>query len=305
MNGAETGRSRGEPVRVVVDGETRTGRAVDLSAAAESLGRDRLVAAVVAAVRSGSRECDPVDRIDVEIDCPRPGPAYPHVGVIRRDATVQVRTALAAAGRSRGLSTPVDGDLSAARERLSDLPDPDDVDAAAARKRLAGTDDAVERLRERVAALRGRIQAGREAGRDVADLRDELAEATRKLSEHETERAAAREDLERAERRAREARDARERRRRLEDRIANLERTARAHLVDDLRAEYAAAVAAAPGTGPPGGARIDDPFDADAVTAALAVGRVAELRAPVVLAPDRFDGPRAAADWFGAPVVRV
>lgn len=254
---------------------------------------------VAAAIRGESGESE--DGRALVVDCPDPRPVHRYVGCVRPSTTVRVRTALAAAARSRGGETPHDDELAEVRERLDELTVPDPPDLDGPRERLAGTDDAVDRIRERVAALRGRIQAGREAGRDVSDLEAQLAEATRELSERETERAAAKEAVERAERLARESRDARERRRRLEDRRANLERRARAHLVDRIRAEYEAALSAVPG----GPEAVDDPFAVEGPTAALAVGRVAAFRAPVVLACDRFETPAAAAEWLDAAVVRV
>ncbi|MFB6180057.1 MAG: hypothetical protein ABEI77_10070 [Halorientalis sp.] len=98
---------------------------------------------------------------------------------------------------------------------------------------------------------------------------------------------------------AREARDVRDERLRLEDERANLERAARAHLVEQVASVYANAVATAPGPTP------DDPFAADSVTAALAVGRVGHLQAPVVLECDRFEDASAAAAWLNVPVVRL
>lgn len=341
----------GESVVLRIDAGTRSGRAVDASGLADPAA----VAAAVAADdrasggddrsgdgdgRSGNgndRSGNGGDRPDVAVDCAYPRPVHDHVGFVRPDMTLRVRTALAAAARSRGETTAHDAELERVRDRLDGLSVPESGETAAARRRLAGTESAVAERRERVAALRGRIQAGRDAGRDVSELRSELAEATRELSEHETERAAAEEALARAERRAREARDARERRRRLQDRAANLERAARKELVTAYRGEYLAAVGRVPGgpadgTAPgepadgtaagepadgtvacdtasesgagldPGG---DDPFDVDPVTAALAVARVADLRAPVVLACGRFDSPAAAADWLDAPVIRA
>lgn len=306
-----------EPVVVETSRGRLSGRALDLRG---RVGADVDAERVVAAVRrdwagpedelgagtpvvdTGERAA-PIDR-SVRVACPDPGPAHEHVGLVEPGLSLRVRTALAVAARSRGLSAPQDEELASLRAELDDLRVPD-VDAKAARERLAGTESAVEAGRERVAALRGRLQAARDAGRETGDLREALRAATRELSEVETERAAAREALDRAERRAREARDARERRRRLEDRVANVERAARAHLVDAVREEFATAVAAVPGSD--GGHDVDGggpgPFDADPVTAALAVGRVAQLRAPVVLAVDRFDSATAAADWLDAPVV--
>jgi hypothetical protein len=273
-------------VRVEYEGEIRAGRVVDLRGTGLESGRVRR------AIREGEGESG-----RVRVDCPEPGAVHDHVGVVSPDVSVAVRPALAAAARSRGLAAPQDDEADAVRERLADLTVPaGGPDPAEARRRLAGTETAVERRRERVATLRGRLQAAREAGRDPDDLEADLAEATAALSEAETERAAAREALDRAERRAREERDARERRRRLQDRAANLERAARAHLVERVREEYAAAVADLCGD--------CDPFSVPDDVAALAVARVADLRAPVVLACDRRS-PAAATTWLDAAVVRV
>jgi len=280
-----------------LDGEGASGRAVDLRARGADPER------VAAAVRAESADGDDGGGgcHGPAVDCRSPRAVHDHVGFVRLGMGVRVRTALAAAARSRGGEAPQDETLADVREALSSLTVPAPPDLDAPRERLAGTDDAVDRIRERVAALRGRVQAGREAGRDVSDLAAELTEATRELSERETERAAAREAVERAERLARESRDARERRRRLEDRRANLERRARAHLVDRIREEYERALAGVPG----GPDAADDPFAVEGVTAALAVGRVAEFRAPVVMACDRFASVEAAAEWLDAPVIRV
>jgi hypothetical protein len=259
--------------------------------------------AVVTAVRDESHEGEhDTLRDGIRIRCPEPRAVHEYVGLVEPGMTLRTRTALAAAARSRGLSAPQDQKLASVRDDLTDLTVPE-TDTAAARERLAGTESAVAAARERVATLRGHLQATRDAGRETTDLRDELAAAARDLSERETELAAAREALDQAERRAREARDVRERRRRLADRAANLERDARAALVDVVREEYVEAVAAVPGAGATADA--DDPLDADPVSAALAVARVGRLRAPVVLAVDRFDDAAVAADWFDTPVVRV
>lgn len=271
-------------VRVEYEGEVRAGRVVDLRGTGLGPGRVRR------AIREGEVG-------GLRVDCPEPGAVHGHVGVVSPDVSAAVRPALAAAARSRGLAAPQDDEVDAVRERLADLTVPDGgPDLADARRRLAGTETAVERRRERVATLRGRLQAARETGRDPDDLEADLAEATAALSEAETERAAAREALDRAERRAREERDARERRRRLQDRAANLERAARAHLVERVRAEYAAAVADLCGD--------CDPFAVPDDVAVLAVARVADLRAPIVLACDRRS-PAEPATWLDAAVVRV
>jgi hypothetical protein len=67
--------------------------------------------------------------------------------------------------------------------------------------------------------------------------------------------------------------------------------------------DFAAAVAAVPGDAHVG----DEPgeYEGDPTTAALAVARVADVRAPIVLACRRFRSATAAADRLGAPVIRI
>jgi hypothetical protein len=275
---------RSPAVRVEYEGAVRAGRVVDLRGTGLGPGR------VERAIREGEAG-------GLDVDCPDPGEVYGHVGAVTPEVSAVVRPALAAAARSRGLAAPQDDEVDAVRERLVDLTVPDaGTDPAAARRRLAGTETAVERRRERVATLRGRLQAAREAGHDADDIEADLAAATAALSEAETERVAAQEALDRAERHAREERDVRERRRRLQDRAANLERGARAHLVEHVRDEYVAAITDLCGD--------CDPFAVPDDVAVLAVARVADLRAPVVLACDRLS-PAEAAAWLDAAVVRV
>lgn len=270
-------------MRLVADGIVRTGRAID----ARALPVDGT--AVVAAVRGADAS--------VTVEAPDPRPIHERIGHVRPGMGLSVRTALAAAARSRGLSAPQDGQIAAVRERLAAIEVPE-ASAQTARRDLAATGTETGRLRERVAELRGRVRALRERGLDAGAAEADLASAVRELSEAETEAVAARQRFERATEAAREARDVRERRLELEDRAANLRRAARSHLVAELEREYAAAVVDAPGPTPA------DPFEADPVTAALSVGRIADLRAPVVVESDRFDAPAAAASWLDAPVIR-
>lgn len=269
-------------MRLVADGIVRTGRAID----ARALPVDGT--AVTAAVRGTD--------VSVTVEASDPKPVHERVGHVRPGMGLSVRTALAVAARSRGLSAPQDEKVAAVRERLAALEVPE-APTRAARRELAAT--GTDRLRERVAELRGRVRALRDRGLDAGDAEADLASAVRELSEAETEAVAARQRFESATAAAREMRDARERRLELEDRAANLRRAARAHLVAELEAEYAAAVSDAPGPTPA------DPFEADPVTAALSVGRVANLRAPVVVECDRFGAPAAAASWLDAPVIRL
>jgi len=236
----------------------------------------------------------------VSVTARTPNRVHERVGCLHPEMGLRVRTALAAAARARGVWTPHDAPLRRARERLAAF-DVDGVETADARRQLASARADTDRLRERVAAARGRLEAREELGADTEPARERLEAAARELSEAETTAAAARQSLDRERREARAARDALDERMRLEDEVANLERRARRVLVDRTRDAYAAAVADAPG----GPADAADPFAADPLTAGLAVARVADFDAPVVVACDRFSGARAASRWLAAPVVRV
>lgn len=243
---------------------------------------------------------DPAGQPTVAVDCPSPGPVHGYVSPVREGMGLRVRTALAAAARSRGLTAPHGEELAAVRERLAELT----VELAASaeeRREAAETATDTDRLRERVAAARGRLQAARESGGDVAAASDELEAAVRELSEVETRAAAAAERLETARERERAARDRLERRRRLQDRVANLEREARTALVARVREEYARAV---------GEFDVAAPLEAPPAVAALGVVRVAAVDAPVVLDGEGrvgrvFADAGAAVAWLDAPVIYI
>jgi hypothetical protein len=279
---------------VTVDGRAHRGHAIELTA--EVCARE-----VVAAVRGGDSRDDPGGGDgsgSVVVDCPEQGAVHERIGLITPDSAVRVRRALVAAARSRGLASPVADELAAVRESLADLSIPD-ADPESARQRVADVTDEERRLDERAATVRGRVQALSEVGADTTEAQAELDSVMESLSAVRTERIAAEQALARERERAMQARRERERRLRLRDRHDNLQRQARSALVDRLRGEYADAVRSVPGPTPA------DPFDADAVTAALAVGRLADCRAPLVLDCDRFPDAATAADWLDAPVVRL
>lgn len=275
-----------------VDDSTVSGDAVDLAAAVDA-------EAVLAAVRDDSDAGVTAPAVGkVVVECPPPGPLFDHVGHVHPTMGLRTKTALARTGRSRGMATPHDEDLADARERLANLSEPDG-DCAARREAVTTHERATEELRERVAAARGRLQARRRLDGDTADAAAELRAAIRELTDRETEAIAAQEELAAAQRDARERRSLRERRFELEEAIANLERQARAWLVDQLREEYAEALAALPD------ASVDEPFAAKSVPAALAIARVGEPAAPLVLSCDRFESAPAAHEWLGCPVIRL
>ncbi len=265
-------------------GETiRTGRAIDL--------RDRGLDAPT--VERAVRESD-------WITCQTPGEVHERVSPIRDGLSLAVRSAVAEAARTRGLSAPQDETIAAVRRELRTL-DPPAADCEAARRRVAETGERESELSERVSELRGTIDALE--GDDVDEAVEQREAAARRLSEVRTERIAAEQALAHARGQAREARDARDRRLRLEDREKNLRRAARDRLAAEVRDAFADAVETVPGEGTVESTTGD--FDGDTVTAALAVVRIADVDAPVVLACDRFDSPSDAAAVLDAPVLRV
>jgi hypothetical protein len=283
-----------EPViRVRVGDVVRCGRAITVETAVES----SRVAAAVRSPDAGSEKRSGEGENDVAVDAPEPGPVHEHVGHVHPGMGLRTRTALARAARSQGLETPYDEDIRTARERLAAIT-AEEGDVAPRRRALAEARAETDRLRERVATARGRLQAARAHDVEATSVAAELEAAVRELSEVETDGEAARQRLQRARERARDRRDRRERARKLEDRVANLERAARAYLVDRWEDRYARILGRTPGAGDR-----TDPFAAEPVIAALAVARLAALSAPVVLSCDRFASARAASRWLDATVV--
>lgn len=272
-------------MKVTIGAETFFGAAIDIR-------RYELPPAeVVRAVRSVDAS------LDVHVECPAPSTVHSHVGLLRPGLTLTRRTAMAAAARSRGRSAPQDEKIDRIEAELDAL-DPPAVDTKPARRRLANAGDKEERLRERVAQLQGKVRALREAGLDADEAETALADAARTLSEVETERVAARQALAAARTDARAARDRRQRRLHLEDRLENLRRAARAALEDDLRPAVQRAIADAPGP-------TSTLEEASQYVAGLAIARVAELRAPVVLVNSPFAEVSTAQAWLDAPVIEV
>ncbi|MDS0220301.1 hypothetical protein NDI54_02935 [Haloarcula sp. S1AR25-5A] len=229
------------------------------------------------------------------VSCPEPPSVYAYAGHVHPSMGLRTRTALAAAARSLGHETPQDDTIADCRERLASLdcssPDlPEPVDPV--------SDATIDGLQEAVATHRGRLTARQAVGADDGAVQADLRDTATELSERETRRAAARETRELRRERARAYRDTLEERRQLSDELANRRRRARATLVDRLSDAFARAIETVPGRVP------SDPFDADPVTAALAVLRLARTPAPVVLETDRFSSPTAASDCLDAPIIR-
>jgi chromosome segregation ATPase len=272
---------------VVVDGDVWTGRAVDLP-------RGVSATAVLRAIR------DEESAARVHVDCADPGAVHEHVARLP-PRSFDRRGALAVLARERGHTATAQSALEDARAELA-AASPPSVDVREARRRVAEAGSAEDRHRERVAELRGRVQARRETGADTTAVEAQLSEATRRLAEAETERIAAEQTLDRAESAARAARDRRERRLELEDRVGNLERAVRRELAASVWEAFRSAVEAVPGSATAG--PVPGEFDGNAVAAALGITRLASLDAPVVVdGLDGFAGATEAAAVLDAPVV--
>ena len=238
----------------------------------------------------------------ISIEAPTPGPGHVQLG--RVPVECSLRRALAAAGRSRGETSPQDRQIAQLERTLAEL-DPPSVNLAAARRRVADTGNQEDRLRERIATLRGELHARRKLDADTGSLETELQEAAAELSEAETERIAAEQALKRERERARNARDIRERRLELQDELANRRRSARAVLARRLYPDFAAALQRVPGEAAPGGSPGE--FEGDPAAATLAAVRIARLSAPVVLvfSESRFPSADVAAAQLDTRVLRV
>lgn len=278
-------------MRVHVDGFVRSGRCIDLE------GLDVAPRRVRDAVRGDA------EGGALAVDCPEPGVVHDNIGLIAPGQTLPLRSSLAAVARERGLAAPQDDDLAVRRRELAAL-DPPEPDVAAARRRLGTVDEAeLAEHREEVAARRGAVQARLALDAEIAPAREALSDAVAALAEAQTDRVAAEQTLDRAREQARAARERRRERLRLQDRIGNLERAAREHLAGQLLAAFDEAIETVPGDGTVSG--VPSSFTGDDVTAALAVARLASLRAPVVLATGRFATAAGAAACLDAPVVRL
>ncbi|WP_071932509.1 DUF7856 family protein [Halodesulfurarchaeum formicicum] len=271
-------------MRVRVAGDERVGQAVDLRSAAVEPGQ------LSAALADPSAEW---------IDAPAPTPPHDAVGLLQPGMELDLRTALAAAGRSLGLVAPQAAEIARLDREIAAI-EPDSPDLRAARHRAAEAGADVAALEEQVARTSGRLAARREADLPTEAVQAKLDDLTRKLTEAETEQIAAQEALERAEAAAQAARDARARRLSLVDRRENRRREARAWFLDALAEPFERALASLPGDAAP---TPPASFDGPTLTGALAVARIADLSTPVVLVDGPFETAVEARAALDAPVV--
>jgi hypothetical protein len=220
-------------------------------------------------------------------DPPFPVPA----AVLGRIPTgTSLRRELAAAARSRGRESSVRDDLGRLRDEIAAI-EVDTVDLAAARRRVAEASGEEERLKERVAALRGDVRARRAVEAETDDALGDLESAAAELSTAQTERIAAEQALERARKRATRARDRRERLLELGDRLRNRRREARRELAGEVYPAFRDALAAVPGAAPQRAGSEPSEYDGPRLAASLAAVRIADLDAAVALGAE-------AASWI-------
>ena len=269
-------------------GTTLRGRAIDLRT------HDLDATTIVRALQTPA-----VTRLTIR--SPSPGPVHDRVGVIRDDRQYPLRTALAVTARALGYSAPQDAAIADLRADIAAIT-PSPPETTGLRRDLAAT-RLTDAEYERLAGLRGAVEALREHDLDPTPALERFHAAVADLSDRETERIVTENELEECRRHRRAVRDQLERRLRLIDRAENLERDAREHLAVAIAPTFHRALAAVPGPGAPG--PTPGTVDGDPTTAALAVCRIAPLAAPVVVAADRFPTATAATACLDAPVILV
>lgn len=210
------------------------------------------------------------------------GPPKPREVIGRLPTDAGLRRQLAAAARSRGRTASVATAVAEIEAELTEI-DVKPVDLTAARRRVAETAGETERLKERVATLRGEARARRAVDADEEAALGELEAAAAELSAAQTEAIAAEQALERARAEAARARDERRRRLRLRDRLRNRRRDARRELAASVYPAFRNALAVVPGGDPDAAGDGPGAYSGDPVAASLAAVRVATLDGVVEL----------------------
>lgn len=193
-----------------------------------------------------------------------------------------LRRELAAVARSRGLESSLAEEIETVHAELTAIEVPA-VDLGSARRQLAEATGEEDRLKERVATLRGDVRARRAVDADPTAALADLEDAAAELSEAQTARIAAEQAFERERERAAVARDERERRLALRDRLENRKREARDELALAVYDEFRAALSAVPGGDPADAGTRPSEYDGSDLPASLAAIRIAEIEGPVTL----------------------
>ena len=193
-----------------------------------------------------------------------------------------LRTELASAAHSRGTTPSNAAELEAIRESLAAIT-PESIDLDPPRRRLAEASGKEERLKERVATLRGDVRARREVDAETDETLAELESAASALASAQTERIAAEQALERARGRAERARDERERRLELRDRLENERRDARRELANESYPAFRDALDGVPGGGSARPGPEPSAYEGPSLAASLAAVDIADIAEPAVL----------------------
>ena len=193
-----------------------------------------------------------------------------------------LRTELAAAARSRGTTSSKAATLEALCDSLASIT-PESVDLDTPRRRVAEANGREERLKERVATLRGDVRARREVDAESDEQLEALESAAAELASAQTERIAAEQALERARERASHARDERERRLELRDRLENERREARRELANEIYSAFCNVVGDVPGGGSACPGSAPSAYEGPALTASFAAVEVADIERSVVV----------------------
>jgi hypothetical protein len=215
---------------------------------------------------------------------------------------------LAAAARTRGLASSIEDELIEIRDAIASI-EIESVDLDAARRRAAAASGEEERLKERVAALRGGVQARREVEAETDDALGNLESAAAELSAAQSERIAAEQALQHARERAASARDDRERRLELRDRLRNRRQDARRELAREVYPAFRDELSVVPGAGPADAGTRPAAYDGPPLAASLAAVRLANLDGPVALGAEAIRwivdrGGVVPESVIDAPVVR-
>ncbi|WP_144925436.1 DUF7856 family protein [Halorubrum salsamenti] len=245
------------------------------------------------------------DEIATALELPIPEPT----AVIGRVPTESsLRRELAAAARTLGLASSIAEELIEIRDRVAAI-EVEPVDLDAARRRVATASGEEDRLKERVAALRGGVRARREIEAETDEALGDLESAAAELSAAQSERIAAEQALQRARERAADARDARERRLELRDRLRNRRRDARRELAREVYPAFRDALSVVPGADPDNAGVEPAAYDGPPLAASLAAVRISDLGGPIALGAEAVKwiadrGEAAPESVIDAPAVR-
>jgi hypothetical protein len=240
----------------------------------------------------------------LSIYSPPPTSVREYIGILSPDPDIKRRDALITIGRLCGVKTPYDSSLKTVQSAIDQLEISSVPDITTARRRVADAGADVERLRERVAMLRGQMAVYRETDvtTDITNAEIALKNAIRTLSEASTEEIAATQRLTQLIDIARTARDCKEKRLSLIDRRQNLKRHIRAEIFDVMKAEFDR-VRQVPWIAE----RIDGNNNyTTALADAIAILSLAPLRAPLIVAESvatAFDGISALAIRINATII--